>query len=119
LRAFFCCGGASAVADDIWRRGYRRLVARRSVPPARQCAFLAALPAVRRCAARRSDGLARGRGPTPAGTAAAAVADAAPLSPPDAPPTTATWLYVPPCALAAKEPAGVPGVNASPSAPPP
>ena len=51
--------------------------------------------------------------------AAAAVAEAAPLSPPDAPPTTATWLYVPPCALAAIKPAGVPGVNASPSAPPP
>jgi len=50
--------------------------------------------------------------------AAAAVAEAAPLSPPDAPPTTATWLYVPPCLLAAIEPAGVPGVNASPSAPP-
>jgi len=33
--------------------------------------------------------------------AAAAVAEAAPLFPPDAPPTTATWLYVPPCALAA------------------
>jgi len=33
--------------------------------------------------------------------AAAAVAEAAPLSPLDAPPTTATWLYVPPCALAA------------------
>jgi len=29
------------------------------------------------------------------------------------------WLYVPPCALVAIEPAGVPGVNASPSAPPP
>ena len=48
--------------------------------------------------------------------AAAAVAEAALISPPDAPPTTATWLYVPPCALAAIEPAGV---NASPSAPPP
>jgi len=52
-------------------------------------------------------------------SAAAAVAEVAPLSPPDAPPTTATWLYVPPCALAAIEPAGVPGVNASPSVPPP
>jgi len=51
--------------------------------------------------------------------AAAAVAEAAPLSSPDAPATTATWLYVPPCALTAIEPAGVPGVNASPSAPPP
>ena len=51
--------------------------------------------------------------------AAAAVAAAAPLSPPYAPPATATWLYVPPCALAALEPAGVPGVDASPSAPPP
>jgi len=74
---------------------------------------------VRRCAARRSDGLARGRGATPAGAAAAAVAEVAPLSPPDAPPTTATWLYVPSCALAAIEPAGVPGVKASPSTPPP
>ena len=51
--------------------------------------------------------------------AAAAVAAAAPLSPPHAPPATATWLYVPPCALAAVEPAGVHGVDASPSAPAP
>jgi len=51
--------------------------------------------------------------------AAAAVAAAAPLSPPHAPPATAAWLYVPPCALAAMELAGVPGVDASPSAPPP
>jgi len=51
--------------------------------------------------------------------AAAAVAEAALFSPPYAPPTTTTWLYVPPCVLAAMERAGVPGVNASPSAPPP
>jgi len=51
--------------------------------------------------------------------AAAAVAEAAPLSPPDAPPTTATWLYVPPRTLTAMEPAGVLGIDASPSAPPP
>jgi len=51
--------------------------------------------------------------------AAAAVAAAAPLSPPYAPPATETWLYVPPSALAAMEPAGVPSVDASPSAPPP
>jgi len=51
--------------------------------------------------------------------ASAAVAEAAPLSPPDAPLSTATWLYVPPCALAAIEPAGVPSVNASSSAPTP
>jgi len=48
--------------------------------------------------------------------AAAAVVEAAPLSPPDAPPTTATWLYVPPPTLVAMEPAGVPGIDASPSA---
>jgi len=51
--------------------------------------------------------------------AAAAVAAAAPLSPPHVPPATAAWLYVAPCTLAAMEPAGVPGVDASPSAPPP
>jgi len=51
--------------------------------------------------------------------AAAAVAAAEPVSPPYAPPATATGLYVPPCTLAAMEPAGVPGVDASPSAPPP
>jgi len=51
--------------------------------------------------------------------AAAAVAEAAPLSPPDAPPTTATWLYVPLRTLAAMKPAGVPGIDASPSTPPP
>jgi len=51
--------------------------------------------------------------------AAAAVAAAAPLSPPHILPATAAWLYVPPCALAAMEPAGVSGVDASPSAPPP
>ena len=51
--------------------------------------------------------------------AAAAVAAAAPLSLPHAPPATATWLYVPLCALAAVEPAGVPGVDALPSALPP
>jgi len=50
---------------------------------------------------------------------AAAVAAAAPLSSPHAPPATATWLYVPPCALAAMGPAGVPGGDALPSAPPP
>jgi len=48
--------------------------------------------------------------------AAAAAAAAAPLSPPHAPPATATWLHVPPCVLAAMKPAGLP---ASPSAPPP
>ena len=41
--------------------------------------------------------------------AAAAAAAAAPLSPPHAPPATATWLHVPPCALTAMEPAGLPG----------
>jgi len=51
--------------------------------------------------------------------AAAVVAAAAPLSPPRAPPDTATWLYVPPCALAAMRRAGAPRVDASPSAPPP
>jgi len=50
---------------------------------------------------------------------AAAVAEAAPFFPPDAPPTTAMWLYVPPRTLAAMEPAGVLGIDASPSAPPP
>jgi len=51
--------------------------------------------------------------------AAAAVPAAAPFSPPHVFPATATWLYVPPCALAAMESAGVPGVDSSPSAPPP
>jgi len=51
--------------------------------------------------------------------AAAAMAAAAPLSLPHAPPATAKWLYAPPCALAAMELAGVSGVDASPSAPPP
>jgi len=32
---------------------------------------------------------------------------------------TATWLHVPPCVIAAMEPAGLPGIYASPSAPPP
>ena len=50
--------------------------------------------------------------------AAAAVPAAAPFSPPHVSPATATWLYVPPCALAAVESASVPGVDASPSAPP-
>ena len=44
-----------------------RLVARRSVPSARPCAVSAASPAVRRCAARRSDGLSRGPRATLAG----------------------------------------------------
>jgi len=51
--------------------------------------------------------------------AAAAVAAAAPVYPEFAPPATATWLYVPRRALAAMEPTRVPGVHASPSAPPP
>jgi len=51
--------------------------------------------------------------------AAAAVAAAAPVCPPHAPPATAEWLYVPPSALAAMEPAGVPGIDAWPSALPP
>jgi len=51
--------------------------------------------------------------------AAAAVSAAAPLSPPHAPSATATWLFVPRCALAAMEPAGVPGVDASPTVPRP
>jgi len=51
--------------------------------------------------------------------AAAAVAAAAPLSLLHIFPATAAWLYVPPCALAAMVPAGVFGVDASPSAPPP
>jgi len=49
--------------------------------------------------------------------ALAAVAAAAPLSLVHVPPTTAASLYVPPCALAAMEPAGVPRVNAFPRAP--
>jgi len=53
--------------------------------------------------ALRGGGVAR-----PRRAAAAAVAAAASLSLPHAPPATATWLYVPPCALAAMEPAGVP-----------
>ena len=40
----------------------------RSDPPARECAVSAAVPAVRRCAARRSDGPFCGRRATPAGT---------------------------------------------------
>jgi len=59
-------------------------------------------------------GVARRRRAAPS-----AVAVAAPLSPAHAPPSTATWLYVPPGVLPAMEPAGVPGVDASPSAPPP
>jgi len=51
--------------------------------------------------------------------ATAAVAAAAPLSSPHAPPAAATWLYVPPFALAAIGPAGVPGGDALPSAPSP
>jgi len=51
--------------------------------------------------------------------AAAAVPAAAPFSPHHLSPATATWLYVPPCALAAMESPGVPGVDASSSAPPP
>jgi len=51
--------------------------------------------------------------------AAAAVPAAAPFFPPRISPATATWLYVPPCALAAMESAGVPGVDASLSASPP
>jgi len=50
--------------------------------------------------------------------AAAAVTAAAPFSPPHVSAATATWLSVPLCALAAMESAGVPGVDASPSAPP-
>jgi len=63
----------------------------------------------------------------------AAAATVAAATPPHAAPATATWLCVPPCALAAimaaltlgapvgsmMEPAGAPGVNASPLAPPP
>ncbi|OSX78122.1 hypothetical protein BU14_0120s0003, partial [Porphyra umbilicalis] len=90
---------------------------RRSHPPARAPCWPPCPP--------RAGALRGGVSASPVGAArrrraaAAAVAEAAPLSPPDAPPTTATWLYVPPCALATIEPAGVPGVNASPSAPPP
>ena len=52
--------------------------------------------------------------------AAATVPAAAPFfSPPYVSPASATWLYVPPCALAALESAGVPGVDASPCTPPP
>jgi len=51
--------------------------------------------------------------------AASAVAATAAISPPDTPPATATWLYVPAGMLTAMEPAGVPGVDASPSALPP
>jgi len=67
LRAGFCCGGGSAVADAIYRCGYRCPVARRSIPPARPSAVSAALPAAHRCAAWRGDGPARGRFATPAG----------------------------------------------------
>jgi len=51
--------------------------------------------------------------------AAAAAAVAAPLSLPHAPPATAMWPHVPPCVLSAMEPAGLPRIYASPSAPPP
>jgi len=51
--------------------------------------------------------------------AATPVAAAAPLFSPHASLATPTWLNVPPCVLAAVDPAGVPGVYASPSAPPP
>jgi len=51
--------------------------------------------------------------------AAAAVAAAPPLFLPHAPPATATWQHVPPCVLTAIETAGVPGIDASPSAPAP
>ena len=63
LRAGFCCGGASAVADAIYRRSYMRPVARRSICTAHPCA----VSATRRCAARRGDGPARGRCTTAAG----------------------------------------------------
>jgi len=46
--------------------------------------------------------------------AAAAVAEAAPLSRPHVPPATAMWLFVPPCTLAAMEPAGVPSLREKP-----
>ena len=51
--------------------------------------------------------------------AAAAVPAAAPFFPPHVSSASATCLDVPLCALAAMESAGVPGVDASPSAPPP
>jgi len=51
--------------------------------------------------------------------AVAAVAPAASLFPLHASPATATWLYVPLCVLEAMELAGVPGADASPSAPAP
>jgi len=81
-------------------------------------------PPARALSRRRAGGLRGGVTAPPVGVAprrrvaAAAVAAAAPLSPPNAPPATATWLYVPPRALAAMQPAGVPGVDAPPSAPP-
>jgi len=118
LRTGFCCGGSSAVSDAIERRGKRRPVARgRSHPPA--CA--PCRPPRPPCA----DVLRGGLTAPPVGVArsrraaAAAMAAAVPLSMTHAPPATATWLYAPPCALPAMELAGVSGVDASPSAPPP
>jgi len=67
LRASFCSGGSSTIFDAIERRGWRRPVARRSVPHARPCASSAAPPAMRRCAARQSDGPSGRRRATPAG----------------------------------------------------
>jgi len=73
--------------------------------------------AVRRCAARRSDSPARGHRATLAGRRCCGGGSGTPF-PARRPPhhTTATWLYVPPRTLAAMEPAGVPGIDASPSA---
>jgi len=85
----------------------------RSHPPARA-------PCRPRAGALRGGVMAPPVGVAPRQRAAtAAAAAAAPLSPPHAPPATATWLHVPPCVLAAMEPAGLPGIYASPSAPPP
>ena len=72
---------------------------------------------MRRCAARQSDGPSRGRRATPAPPRCGG--GGVTLFPPHAPLATETWLYAPPCSLAAMKPACVPGVSASPSAPPP
>jgi len=92
-------GGAPTRGDQC---GWRRPNARRSVPPARPCAVSAALPAVRRCAARRSDSPFCGRRATPAGRRRCG-GDGGPPSPPHILPATAAWLYVPPYALVAMD----------------
>ena len=73
----------------------------------------------------RADALRGGLTVLPVGVAtrrratATAIAATVPISAPHAPRATATRLCVPPGVLAAMEPVGVPGVDASPSALPP